>query len=255
MKVNLMEMTLKEVRETGNPEVAILPWGSCECHNLHLPYGCDSLTVSAVAERSSIRAVQAGAKAVVLPTIPIGVNSDLFGFPLVLHLSPTTQLEILRDIVWSLEHHQIYKLLLINGHGGNNFKALAKQLYAQTKVRLFLCDWWKLVQEVAQQVCDDSGGEHGNEAETSWMIYLYPELVHLEWADSGQVKTPRLESLKKEEIWTARPWHFLTVNSGYGDPRQATFEKGEKIVEAAVEKISRIILELSLVVLDDSFPY
>ncbi|HOJ41090.1 MAG TPA: creatininase family protein, partial [bacterium] len=187
MKVNLMEMTLKEVRQAGKPEVALLPWGSCECHNLHLPYGCDTLTVAALAEQGALQARRKGAGVVVLPAIPVGVNSDLFGFPLVLHLSPTTQLEILKDLVRSLETHRVWKLLVLNGHGGNNFKALAKQLYGQTRVRIFLCDWWPLINDVVKKVCHDPGGEHGNEAETSWMMYLYPDLVHLKWADAGRV--------------------------------------------------------------------
>ena len=73
-KVKLMEMTLKEVKDAGNFEVAILPWGSCEPHNLHLPYGSDSLTGEKIAEISAQKARKKGAKVVVLPTIPIAVS-------------------------------------------------------------------------------------------------------------------------------------------------------------------------------------
>jgi len=255
MKVNLSEMTLKEVRAAGKIQLAVLPWGSCECHNLHLPYGCDTLTVSSLAEKAALLAAKKGARVVVLPAMPVGVNSDLFGFPLVLHFSPTTQLAILRDIVWSLENHRVYKLLLLNGHGGNNFRALIKELYGQTRVHIFLCDWWQLVEKLVKKVCSDPGGEHGNEAESSWMMYLHPELVHLKWADAGQVRKARLKSLRKGSIWTPRPWHVLTTNSGHGNPRLASAEKGRQIVEYAVAEIGEIVREIANVRLDRNFPY
>ena len=253
--VNLLEMTLKEVRDKGKIELAVLPWGSCEPHNLHLPYGTDTLAAMKVAEISAKKATEKGAKVVVLPTIPIGVNSNLFGFPLTLHLSPTTQLSILKDIVWALENHKIYKLLILNAHGGNDFKPLVRELYGQTKVWIFLLDWWNVRNDIIKEVCEDRGGEHGNEAETSWMMYLYPELVHLEWADDGQVNIPRLKSLQEKQIWITRPWHLLTTNSGYGNPKKATPEKGEKIIEGATDRIAEIILELSEAKIDDKFPY
>jgi len=254
-KVNLMEMTLKEVKDKEKIEVAVLPWGSCEPHNLHLPHGADTLAAMKVAEISAKKATEKGAKVIVLPTIPIGVNSNLFGFPLTLHLSPTTQLSILKDIVRSLENHGIYKLLILNAHGGNDFKPLIRELYGKTKVWIFQLDWWNVRNDIIEEVCEDKGGEHGNEAETSWLMYLYPELIHLEWADDGQVNSPRIKSLQEKQIWTTRPWHLLTTNSGYGNPKKATSEKGEKIIEGATDRIAEIILELSEAKIDDKFPY
>ena len=255
MKVNLIEMTLKEVRDEGKIEVAVLPWGSCEPHNLHLPYGCDSLAGGKIAEISAKKAKEKGAKIVVLPTMPVGLNSNLFGFPLTLHFSATTQLEILKDILRSLEIHGIYKLLLLNSHGGNDFKALLRQVYGLTKVHTFLLNWWSVRQDVADEVCEEKSGEHGHEAETSWFMYLYPDLVHLEWADEGNVKKSRLESLEKKQLWITRPWHLLTTNAGYGNPKKATEEKGEKIIKAATDRIASILKELSDAELDETFPY
>jgi len=254
-KINLMEMTLKEVNAKEKIEVAVLPWGSCEPHNLHLPYGTDTLAAKKVAEISAKKATEKGAKVIVLPAIPIGVNSNSLSFPLTLHFSPTTQLSILKDVVWALENHKIYKLLILNAHGGNDFKPLVRELYGKTKVWIFLLDWWDLRNDIIEKVCEDKGGEHANESETSWMMYLYPELVHLEWADDGEVNKSQLASLEKKQIWIARPWHLLTKNSGYGNPKKATPEKGEKIVEGATDSIAEIILELSETKIDDRFPY
>ena len=255
MKTRLMEMTLKEIREEGRFEVAVLPWGSCEPHNLHLPYGCDSLTAEKIAEISAKKAKEKGAKVIVLPTMTVGVNSNLFGFPMTLHFSPTTQLAILEDILRALETHEIYKLVLLNAHGGNEFKGIIREVYGRTRVNTFLLNWWGVRQDVVDEVCEDKSGEHGNEAETSWFMYLYPELVHLEWADEGKVRKSRLEALEKKLVWITRPWHLLTTNSGHGNPKKATREKGKKIVEASTDRIASFLLDLSKSRLDEKFPY
>jgi len=255
MKVEILKMTLKEVRDEGHFEVAVLPWGSCEPHNLHLPYGCDTLATEKIAEISAKKAKEKGAKVIVLPAIPIGVNSNTMEFPLVLNLNPTTQLTILKDIIQCLEKHGIYKLIILNGHGGNEFKFMAREMHGKTKVHIFVLNWWEVGEDIANSVCDDKTGEHGNEAETSWFMYMYPELVHLEWADSGQVKEPVLKGLKNKWLWIARPWHLLTTNSGYGNPEKATEEKGKKIVEATTDRIAETIKELSDVKINNTFPY
>ncbi|MGC8976977.1 MAG: creatininase family protein [Candidatus Ratteibacteria bacterium] len=255
MKCKLIEMTLKEVRDFGKVEICILPWGSCEPHNLHLPYGTDYLTTEKIAEISCKKANERGGKVIVLPGIPIGVNSNLFGFPLTLHFSPTTQLSILKDIVYSLENHKIYKLVIINGHGGNEFKGLLREIYGKTSIYIFLVDWWKVGEDVITKICEDKTGEHGDESETSWMMYLFPELVHLEWADEGKVNEPKIKGLKEKWAQFVRPWHLLTKNSGYGNPKKANAEKGRKIVEIATDRIAEFLLELSKAKIDEKFPY
>ncbi|MCM8821009.1 MAG: creatininase family protein, partial [Candidatus Omnitrophica bacterium] len=129
MKIKLFDMTLKEVRESSLFEVAILPWGACEPHNLHLPYGCDTLTAEKISIISSEKAEKKGAKVIVLPAIPIGVNTNTLNFPMTLNLNPTTQLTILKDIIYCLEKYKIYKLIILNGHGGNDFQWMARELY------------------------------------------------------------------------------------------------------------------------------
>ncbi|MCM8761996.1 MAG: creatininase family protein, partial [Candidatus Omnitrophica bacterium] len=245
MKIKLFDMTLKEVREGSPFEVAILPWGACEPHNLHLPYGCDTLAAEKISVISAEKAEKKGAKVIVLPAIPIGVNTNTLNFSMTLNLNPTTQLTILKDIIYCLEKHKINKMIIFNGHGGNDFKWMARELHEKTSVHIFVLNWWEIGQEFVDNVCDDKTGEHGNEAETSWFMYLYPDKVHLEWADEGQVKEPVLKSLKENNLWITRPWHLLTTNSGYGNPKRATAEKGKMIVEEITDRIAEIIKELS----------
>jgi creatinine amidohydrolase len=255
MKIKLCDMTLKEVRDEGPFEVAVLPWGACEPHNMHLPYGCDALAVKKIAEISGKKAKEKGAKVIILPTMPIGINTNTMEFPMTLNFSPTTQLKMLSDIIEALEIHKVYKLIILNGHGGNEFKFMARELHRKTGVYIFILDWWSVRQDIVDEVSDDKSGEHAHEAETSWFIYLYPELVHLEWADEGRVNEPKLKGLRDGTLKITRPWHLLTTNAGYGNPKKATAEKGKKIVESATDKIAEVIKELSDVKIDDKFPY
>ena len=70
----LEKTTWKQVKHE-NYEVAVLPWGATEPHNYHLPYGTDSLETSKIAEEAAAKAWKKGAKIMVLPTIPLGVQN------------------------------------------------------------------------------------------------------------------------------------------------------------------------------------
>src|SRR5437867_3036961 len=85
-------------------EVAVLPFGATEPHNLHMPYGTDNFQVEAIGRRACEKAYQEGAKVVLLPAIPYGVNTNHFQVPggLACSLTPTTILHVLTDLVDSL---------------------------------------------------------------------------------------------------------------------------------------------------------
>ncbi|HOM26001.1 MAG TPA: creatininase family protein [bacterium] len=255
MKSKLQYMTLKEVREFGKVEVVVLPWGSCEPHNLHLPYGCDTLTVDKMAEVSCQKANEKGGKVISLPAIPVGYNADHFRFPLALNFYPTTQLTILKDIIFSLESHKIYKLVILNGHGGNDMRALLRELYGKTNVYIFLIEPWNVRRDITEKIIEEKGGCHAHEEETSVLMYIYPELVHLEWADDGKINEPRFEEMKKGWVYTVSPWHLLTKESGCGNPKKANQEKGKKIFEIVTDRIADFLVKLSNSNIDEKFPY
>ena len=102
----LEEATLGTTRGF-DAEVAILPWGATEPHNLHLPFGTDSIQVAAVAKEVARISWEAGTRVMVLPTIPIGVNTQQLGTALTLNLNPSTQAEVLADLVESLSASRV----------------------------------------------------------------------------------------------------------------------------------------------------
>ncbi len=249
----LAETTLKMYKRAPM-EVAVLPIGATEPHNLHLPCGNDVYEVAAITERACEIAWKKGARAKALPAVPFGVNSNFRGFPGFIHASPTTHLAILRDVAWSLHAYGVRKLVIINGHGGNNFLPLLREMWPDAKVFISVVNWWQIVPELFAQTFVHPG-EHGDEMETSLMLHLHPELVSLKDADPGATRAPRLKAMREGWASFPRPWKLLTTNSGYGNPKLASAAKGKKIFDAITDKIAGYLVELAKAKLDAEFPY
>jgi creatinine amidohydrolase len=235
------ETNWQAVRDTSY-EVAVLPWGATEAHNYHLPYGTDVYESAAIAEEAARLAWDAGAKVVALPAIPFGVNTGQLDIPLTINMNPSTQLAVLRDIVESLELQAIPRLVLLNGHGGNDFKPMLRELQGATEVFIATVNWWTCVDSAPYF---DDPGDHGGELETSVMMYLRPDLVMLEQAGDGSTHPFRVRALREGWAWTPRDWRRATVDTGVGDPRAATGDKGERYFAAVTERISSFLIELA----------
>lgn len=235
--------------------MAVLPVGATEPHNLHLPYGNDILTTERVGDLICERAHQQGAKVALLPGIPYGVDSNLMGFPMTISINPSTLDLFLTDIVRSIETHGIRKLVILNGHGGNGFKNLLREFYGKTRVFLSLIDWWKVPSDLYPQLLDHPGGDHAEEMETSVALYLYPELVEMDAADEGAVRSSRFEAINKGWVQITRPWHIITTNAGVGNPQKATAEKGRIILDTVIERLGHYLKELSDAEMGEEFPY
>src|SRR5687767_5373409 len=105
----LAESTWDSVREQPF-EVAVLPWGATEAHNRHLPYATDNIETDAIAAEAARLAWEKGARVIVLPTVPFGVNTGQLDIPLCLNMNPSTQAALLRDIASGIAAHGIRKL-------------------------------------------------------------------------------------------------------------------------------------------------
>jgi len=253
MTWKLEEITYKTVKDTKY-EVAVLPVGSTEPHNYHIPYGSDTFHSTRIAERICEAAVRMGAKVVLLPTIPYGVVANLMKFPLAINVHQETLNRMVKDILYSLEQHGIFKLVIFNGHGGNDFKPLLREVYGATKVFVCAIDWWKVGQNLYKTIFE-SPDDHAGEMETSVDMALFGHLIHLSDAADGATSPTRFEAINKGWVMITRPWHLLTESSGAGDPRKASVEKGEKYIGIVVERISRFIEELSNAKMDERFPF
>src|SRR4029078_382517 len=108
-------------------EVAVLPLGATERHNLHLPYGTDVYEGTIVGEKICEEAHRRGAKVVLLPTIPYGTETNMRRFPLAMNVDPTTLYRFITDIVHSCIVSGVRKIVLLNSPGGNATQAPPRQ--------------------------------------------------------------------------------------------------------------------------------
>jgi creatinine amidohydrolase len=238
----LSESTYRTISATRY-EVAVLPWGATEAHNYHLPYGTDNVECDCLAAEAARIAWERGAKVIVLPTVPFGVNTGQLDIPLTLNMNPSTQRAVLNDIVESLEGYGVRKLVLFNGHGGNDFRQMVREASPRTSVFMCTIDWWKVVDPVA---FFEQMGDHAGELETSVMMHVAPELVRpLAEAGRGTAKRPRLKGMREGWAWSPRPWTRVTSDTGVGDPSRASAEKGARYVEAVAAKIGEFLAELA----------
>lgn len=235
-------------------EVAVLPVGATEAHGLHLPYATDTIQVEAVAERACEIAEEQGASVLLLPAMPYGVNENTLGFPLTISLRPSTLFTLVADVISSVEAHKIPKFVLLNGHGGNEFKPLLRELHRRVSVHIFLVDWWTVAPEVHRAIFE-AAGEHADEMETSLMMHLRPDLVQTQMMGQGRTRPPRLQAMSEGWAWVARPWDRLTEDSGVGDPSRASPAKGAQFLEAVAAKVAAFLTELSAAEIDATFPY
>jgi creatinine amidohydrolase len=239
---NLAESTWKTVKDQ-KIELAILPWGATEAHNYHLPYGTDNVMVERIAMDAARVASENGSEVIVLPTIPFGVNTGQLDIKLDLNLNPGTQFAILCDLADVLNRQQIYKLLILNGHGGNDFKQIVRELGARyPKMFISCCNWF---QSFSNSDFFESGGGHADEMETSIMQYIAPELgLPLEEAGEGNGKKFRIKALNERWAWAERKWSQVTSDTGIGNPKKANPEKGEKCYNVVISKVSRLMTDL-----------
>ena len=234
-------------------EVAVLPIGAIEPHNRHLPQGQDLRHTTYVARRCCQTAWQQSPSVICLPTLPYGVDCNLLEFPLAIHISQATLDAVIREIVVSLRRHGIRKIVLLNGHGGNDFTPLVRQLQCDLDVYLFGCDWWQVGHDRYDEIFDHRD-DHAGEFETSVALALYPELVERDVAGAGQVRPFRFEALEKGWVGTSRRFAKLNDHCAVGNPQAASAEKGRQYLDLVCHRISDFLVQLAQADIDDAFP-
>lgn len=256
MNMNLKSVTVKTMRpyilsETNwksskhrEIELAVLPWGATEAHNYHLPYGTDNLQVEHIAASAAGIAWEKGAKIIVLPVIPYGVNTGQSDIKLDMNIYPSTQAAILNDICETLNRQGIDKLLILNGHGGNNFKSIIRETGRRfPDMFISVCHWFRSLDKT---IYFEHEGDHADEMETSLMLYLKSDWVlPMDEAGAGETKKFKIRELTEDWAWAERRWSEITDDTGSGNPERASAEKGEKYFKDVTEKIAVLFLKLS----------
>ena len=226
-------------------ELALLPWGATEPHNYHLPYLTDALIAKRLSLDALLWAMQKiDIQGMVLPPVVFGSqNPGQRDLTFCIHTRYETQKGILTDIVASLHRQGIYKLVLVNGHGGNAFKNMVRDLSVDyPDFFIAIVDSFSVVPQVGYfEEFDD----HAGEMETSLLMYYHPELVFLSEAGDGDFIPSAIPSLNNKVAWAPRHWTKVSTDTGIGNPKKATIDKGERYAKDVAATIGQLIVDLA----------
>jgi creatinine amidohydrolase len=239
--IELDKLTWPQVKaeiEAGRDTV-VVALGATEQHGHHMPLATDALLGDHLA-----RALAERLDAFVAPTVRVGCSEHHLGFAGTMSLSQSTFAAVVADLVRSLLRGGFRRVVLVPTHGGN-FAPLASAVaeLPERESVTALTDLGVLFQ-IAQMGERDygvplaEGGLHAGEWETSLMLAIHPELVHMEHAQAGFTGDLQqaLEGLFAEGGVAA-----LSKNGAIGDPTRASAEHGERYWSAAVELASEQI--------------
>ncbi|WP_053958585.1 creatininase family protein [Sulfobacillus thermosulfidooxidans] len=217
----------------GHYDTAILPTGSVEAHGQHCPLGTDNMAPWYFAEQLEKTYSD---RILILPPVPYGHTPDLSVWAGTISVSASVLQQYVAEIGIGVAQWGIKNLILLNGHGGNTsaLQAAMEQIAAEN-VRVVLVNWWLDFSQQILRITTSQG--HAGEDETSVMLAIAPELVHMDDASFNPFR-PRYR-MKGPGINDKSLRHATT-----GDGRLGTKEKGEKIAAVVVQELSLLLERL-----------
>ena len=239
----LHETTFSALREFA-PNVAVLPWGATEAHNRHLPHGTDVIEATGFAERSAELSVAAGGRPVVLPAIPFGNNEQQLDQTATISITTATAAAILSDVAALPEnagnrppgHHQRPRRQRVQADRAGHS--------ARYGMLIVVINFFQIQPELLTTIFAEPG-DHGGEMETSLVLHLRGDWVELEKAGPVARLPNQIEGLTQSGVWTPRPWSATHPDTGAGNPKLATAEKGKQYFEAVSAEIAKVLTAIS----------
>jgi creatinine amidohydrolase len=246
------DLTFRQIAELPAETVAVLPLGSIEQHGPHLPVSTDYVIAASVAEASVAAAASAGtAPVLLLPPLAYTKSDEHAWAPGTIWLSWETLMRTLVDIGRSIAKSPVRRLFFLNGHGGNSAlgQVACRELRREFGLLTFFGHPSVPVDHggATSEPSELGMGIHGGFHETSMMLHLRPELVHLELASPAVPE--HLTSYRK--IGFGKPVSFGWLSDDFGpaghigDPTGASAEVGKAHFEGAVAGTAAAIEEAS----------
>ena len=224
-------------------DFAVLPWGATEPHNYHLPYSTDVLLSHVLSLESVALAGEKGARGMVLPPVWLGSqNPGQWNRVFCVHGRYETQFAILRDVVASLYRQGLRLLFILNGHGGNCFKNMVRDLaFDFPDFTIIVVNWFSIL---PQDAYFEERDDHAGEMETSVMMHYFPDLVSFGLAGNGASRKFASASLNDGVGWLPRNWSRISSDTGVGNPLKSSAEKGKRYAHDLVLRLSNLFVEV-----------
>lgn len=230
------ELTAEEVSQRAKEEaIVILPIASTEQHGPHLPTGVDTILCSAIALATAEKLRAESIPVLVAPCLWVGLAGHHMSLGGTFTLSEATYRAVLGDLVRSAAHHGFDKIVLLNGHGGNinASTAAAVGLTEELDLAVVAATYWLAAPHVfAEKLEAQPTVQHACEAETSMMMAVTPALVRVDRIDDAVPKSGPVFLGDPPGLVHHRPFAWRTPTGVLGDPRAASKEKGEDLIEA-----------------------
>lgn len=246
------EMNWPEIGAADKETPVLVPLGSCEQHGHHLPVFVDSLQVDAIAEQ--VEANIPGS-VLLLPTLWLGSSHHHRDFPGTVSVLPSLYSEVIKAVAASIRAAGFRRIVFFNGHGGNKVpaaQALSEWVCendAADDAYLILATWWELCGPDVTKGMDSSGISHACEYETSFLLALRPDLVHLDRACEAPMALDtewfRSEGTGPHRLAVFRRFHRLTAAGSMGRPSAATADKGQRILEHATAAATALMRDIA----------
>ena len=227
--------------------VCIFPIGCLEKHGNHLPLGTDIYTSREVAARAAKQE-----EVMIFPAYPLGFVTEVkhkagtIAIPYLLHL------QVLEAIFEEISRNGYHKILILSGHGGNNSFLSALSRSMQEKRRdysLFIMNAWHMQPEqqaaLLEKFGPTPGGGHADHQETSQIMAIRPDLVHMELVDPEQCRNlGRADWYLEHGVSTGISWYASYPNQFAGDPSAATPEYGEDVLAFSAANVAKVVRKI-----------
>jgi len=231
--------------EPNLDKVIILPIGHTEQHGYHAPLCTDTLIIEAIGQGIACAVPE---QAVCLPVFPYGVSTHRRSFPGTFNVGGRVFEDFWLAVVDALVVRGFSRFYLISGHGGNcsflvNVVKYAGEKYPQIFCAtsfLYLSGPQGVAALEAKRQSALGGMGHACELETSLVLHLRPELVHLDRAvdETDFIATPSyyMDWIEGGALIANPPWQDDTRTGAYGAGSLGTAEKGKYWLKVAIEE-------------------
>jgi creatinine amidohydrolase len=233
-------LTAAEIQaRAGALTVVVIPVASIEQHGPHLATGVDMWLATAVAERTAGKLQEAGTPALVTPCIWSGLAEHHMAFGGTLTLDVEGFIGVVGGIARSVARHGFRRIVLLNGHGGNveSIATAAIELTRSLGVPVVGVTYWNANADTFGAILERQPNVmHACEAETSMMLAVQSDCVRVE--KIGRAVPTRAIPPAAPGFKRHRGFAEMTDTGVLGDPRAASAEKGERLLEAASTRLA-----------------
>jgi creatinine amidohydrolase len=223
--------------------VCLVPLSVIERHGHHLPMGTDMFI-----GRELCRRVAALEPAIIFPDVIFTQILEARHVSGTIALDAEVIMRLLDNICREIARNGLKKIVLVSAHGGNEYFA---RYFAQIQLEstrdyvVYVADPSQAPAEEANPAAlwETAVDGHGGEQETSEILAIRPDLVHLDRASTDGEGLPldRLKALNEAGVYTGSWWYADHPTHYRGDGRPATAEKGNRLLEAYAQAVARIV--------------